>query len=212
MTRAAVTDGAGAERAKVELERRIAAVRRSLTTRDIQRLAVAAQEAAAAEMSSEMQLSDDFTRAEVEHRRWQAIHRLVRALPYRDDARQPRPRQWQGAMTIAREIGDLDLLDWVVAQVDKAHLEAARQSATGVKTAPAGEAEPTYLIFLKAVANKKRKARAALQWAQTAKENGWITCTSGTLGENLIALHSASVHSRDNPDYQGPVDGVYAKD
>lgn len=199
------------ERYRSELERRIAAVRRSHTPVDIQRLLTAAQDAVAAEMSSDMQLSDDFVRAEAEHRRWQAIHRFVRAVPYRDDLRQARPRQWQGAMSIAREIGDLDLLEWVVGQVDKAHLEASRGKAAA-SSVGVSEAEPTYLVFLKAVANKKRKARAALQWAQNAKEKGWITCTSGTLGENLIALHSASVHSRDNPDYQGPVDGAYSKE
>ncbi len=74
------------------------------------------------------------------------------------------------------------------------------------------EREPTYIVLLKGLANKKRKARAALRWAQIARDKGWVACTSATLAENLIALHSASVHSRGNPGYAGPVDGAYAKE
>jgi hypothetical protein len=34
------------------------------------------------------------------------------------------------------------------------------------------EREPTYIVFLKGLANKKREARAALQWAQIARDKG----------------------------------------
>lgn len=192
-----------------ELDRRMTAVGRAIGPQERARLLELVRDAIAAEMSSDTQLADEFVRAEIEHRRWQAIHRYVRAVPYRDDFAAPRPRQWQGAMAVARDLGDLDLIEWVVAQIDRAHAEAARRKTS----APAESGtEPTYLVLLKAVANNKRKARAALAWTQTAREKGWITCTSGTLGENLLALHAASVHSRDNPDYVGPVDGPYIRD
>jgi hypothetical protein len=61
------------------------------------------------------------------------------------------------------------MLDWVVAQVDRAHAEDARLRRAGGALV---EREPTYIVFLKGLANKKRKARAALQWARIARDKG----------------------------------------
>lgn len=203
----------GPGRGQIELERRIAAADRLFSPAERGRLLLIAQDAIAAEMSSDMQLADDFTRAEAEHRRWQSIHRYVRAIPYRDDPAETRPRQWQMVLEHARKLGDLDVMEWAVNQIDRAYAEASRHPGGVPEGAGTQQAcEPVYLVFLKAIANKKRKAKAALQWAQTARQNGWITCTTATLGENLIALHAASVHSRDNPDYDGPVDAAHLKE
>jgi hypothetical protein len=110
-------------------------------------------------MSSDMQLSDDYTRAEAEHRRWQAIHRYyVRAMPYRDDPEAARPRQWQLAMAIAWELLDL----WTCwtgwwRRWTAQHAEDARLRRAGGALV---EREPTYIVFLEGLANKSaRRAR-----------------------------------------------------
>ncbi len=199
-------DPAAAAKGLAELERRIAASRRAVDDRQREELLQAAKDAVADAESTFSQLGDDMVQAEVTHRKWQAVHRYVRAVPYRDEADEPRPRQWQRAVAMATDIGDLDLLAWVVQQADLAYAEAARGRQAGDQRPEAG---PTYLALLKAVADRKRKARAELTWAKTATANGWITCQTSTLGANLIALHAASIHSRDNPDYTGPRDFEY---
>lgn len=193
-------------RGTAELERRIEAAARSLTAAERSALLAEAQDAIGREMSSDNDLADDLARATASHAKWQRIHRFVRAVPYRDLPAESRPRQWQRAVGLARDIGDLDLLEWTVAQADLAWAEVSRSAHTSAQET---RVEPTYLVLLKAVADRKRKARAELDWALTARDRGWITCTSGTLGANLIALHAASVHTRDNPDYQGPCDGAF---
>lgn len=198
------------------LERRLALAERTVDASLRADLLAAAHDAVAADMVSDVQLSDELTSADSAHRRWQAVHRYVRAVPWRDDPTLARPQHWQSAVALARSIGDLDLMEWAVAMADRAHADASRQrrgdSADRATAAAATQAPPTYLAFLKEIANRRRKARVSLHWAQTARQNGWITCTTQTLGENLIALHAASVHSRDNPDYDGPVDGAYLKE
>lgn len=194
-------------RGTAELERRIAAVARSLVASDRAALLAGAQDAIRREMSSDNDLADDFARATASHAKWQRIHRYVRVVPYRDLPAEPRSRQWQRAVALVRDIGDLDLLEWTVAQADLALAEVSRGARAA---APQTRVEPTYLVLLKSVADRKRKARAELDWALTARDRGWITCTSGTLGANLIALHAASVHARDNPDYRGPCDAAFA--
>mgnify|MGYP001172793220 CR=1 FL=1 len=166
-----------------------------------------AKEAVSGDLSSSLQLVDELTHGEAEHRKWQAIHRYVQAIPYRDAAGIPRSRQWQEAMGKVRPIGDLDLIEWVHLKIDTAlRLERAGRGAAALL-----RAGPTYLVLLNHVAARKRRARAALSWAQDARDKGWITCTSETLGENLKALHQASIHSRDNPDYGGVADGAYQR-
>lgn len=198
------SDQAAAGKGAAELERRIAASRRAVDDARREELLHAARDAVADAETSQVQLGGEMVETEASHRKWQAVHRYIRAVPYRDDPAEPRPRQWQRAVAMATDIGELDLLAWTVQQVDLAWAEAARK-----KSGEASEAGPTYLALLKAVADRKRKARAELTWARTASANGWITCQTSTLGANLIALHAASIHSRDNPDYNGPRDFEY---
>src|SRR5690606_23344806 len=89
-----------------ELDRRIAAASPA-RARD---LLADAKDAVGADMSSSLALVDDLTRSEAEHRKWQAIHRYIQAVPYRDREGQPRSRQWQDAMAAIRPLGDLDLI------------------------------------------------------------------------------------------------------
>lgn len=189
------------------IERRVARANRNYTAKDIARLLGAAQEAIEEDMRTQAQLVDEAVQTQSALRKWQAVHRYIRAAPYRDDADAPRSRHWQGAMEIARALGDLDLIEWVMDQIDLALAAGRRGSEYGAE----GGAAPTYLVLLKSVANRRRKARAALRWLETAREKGWITCDSTTLGANLLLLHAASVHSRDNPLYFGPCDGADSK-
>jgi hypothetical protein len=186
-----------------ELDRRISAA----SPARARELLAEAKEAVRDDMSSSLALVDDLARAEAEHRKWQAIHRYIQAVPFRDREGQVRSGQWQQAMAVVRPLGDFDLIEWVHLKIDTSlRLEQSRRGTAAVQ-----RAGPTYLVLLNTVASRKRRARAALSWAQEAKDRGWITCTSETLGENLKALHQASIHARDNPDYGGHADGAYRR-
>ncbi len=160
-------------------------------------------------MSSSVQFGSDLDSAEAAHRKWQQIHRYVQRIPFRDDPAAARPAQWQQALAKIRVLDDLDLIEWVQTRVDDARTQAIRD-AKGL--AEPRRIEPVYIVLLRHIAGKKRQARAHLRWAREAAENGWGTCNEATLGSNVLDLHAASVHSRDNPAYHGPCDGAYRKD
>ena len=186
------------------IERRMARASQVYTTQDVADLLGAAQTAIAEDMRIQSRLADEAAQTLSALRKWQAIHRYIRCAPYRDDPDAPRARQWQSALALARALGDFDLIEWAVDQIDLALASARR----GASNEAEHDATPTYLILLKSVANRRRKARVAMKWLETAREKGWSTCDSSTLGANLILLHAASVHSRDNPLYFDHCDGA----
>ena len=194
-----------ASRNERSIDRRIEVSAR-FGVKDLPELLRAVQDAVAADMSSTVQFGADIDAAVAEHRKWQLIHRYVLRTPFHSEPGAPRAQQWQGVLGRVREIGDLDLIEWVIEQADTAIAKARTEPARLAETAI-----PTYLLLLRHVASRKRQARAQLRWAKDADKSGWSTCTTATLGRNLIDLHAASVHSRDNPEYSGPVDGVYAR-
>jgi hypothetical protein len=200
-----VRRGAAAE---AELERRLRLAQRAPDT-DLGRLLDTARSAVADDLSSTVQFGSDVTIAEAAHRKWQLIHRYMHRLPFRDDPAASRPAQWQRALQLVRPIEDLDLIEWVSSQVDAALSREARARRGLLEER---RNEPVYLVLLRHVAARKRQARAELGWAREAEAKGWGTCNVATLGSNVLDLHAASVHSRDNPAYAGPVDGAYRKD
>lgn len=203
MAQSAVANSLGS----IGVERRIARAQRDYAAEDIAVLLGAAREAIEDDMRTQAQLVDEAVQMLSALRKWQAVHRYIRCAPYRDDPAAPRSRHWQGALALARALGDLDLIEWVVDQTDLALASGRR----GLEKETEEGAAPTYLVLLKSVANHRRKARVALKWLETAREKGWATCDSTTLGANLLRLHAASVHSRDNPLYFGPGDGADSK-
>ena len=191
-----------------ELERRLARVERRPGA-DLQALLEEARAAVAEEMSSPVQFGTDLDMAGAAHVKWQRIHRYLQRLPFRDDPAEPRAAQWRRALALVRPLDDLDLLEWVTIRIDDAlsHEIRTRKGLVAPK-----RHDPVYIVLLRHVAARKRKARAELVWAREAATNGWGTCNAATLGSNVLDLHAASVHSRDNPAYHGPVDGAYRKD
>ncbi len=105
MALAAVLNRSGSFR----IERRVARASRDYTAQDIARLLGAAREAIADDMRAQSQLVDEAIQTRAALRKWQAVHRYIRAAPYRDESDAPRSRHWQGALAIARALGDLDL-------------------------------------------------------------------------------------------------------
>lgn len=203
MAQSAVANSLGS----IGVERRMARAHRDYTAEDIAVLLGAAREAIEDDMRTQAQLVDEAVQMLSALRKWQAVHRYIRCAPYRDDPAAPRSRHWQGALALARALGDLELIEWVVDQTNLALASGRR----GLEKETEEGAAPAYLVSLKSGANHRRKARVALKWLETAREKGWATCDSTTLGANLLRLHEASIHSRDNPLYFGPSDGADSK-
>lgn len=191
-----------------ELDRRLTHLGRHPPA-DIERLLADARAAIADDMSSSVQFGSDLALAEGAHRKWQQMHRYVQRIPFRDDPAATRVARWQVAMAKIRVLDDLDLIDWVQSRIDDARTQAVREQKG---LAEPRRTEPVYLVLLRHIAGRKRQARAQLRWAREAAANGWGTCNEATLGSNVLDLHAASVHSRDNPAYHGPCDGAYRKD
>ncbi|MEQ1712039.1 MAG: hypothetical protein ABL908_11640, partial [Hyphomicrobium sp.] len=72
-----------------------------------------------------------------------------------------------------RDLGESELLDWVLLQVD-----VARNLEKGVQDMRPRKNGPTFLVMLEYVANRKRKALAILKWVKAAEREGYY-CVDG---------------------------------
>lgn len=109
----------------------------------------------------------DLAALEAAFRKWQLVHRLVRAAPFRDRAGVPRSRQWRAALDRVRALREPELIDWVCLQA-----EIAGNIERGVQEMRPRKGGPTCLVLLEHVANRKRKALAVLHWARAAARDG----------------------------------------
>ena len=103
------------------------------------------------------------TRAELQFRKWRLIHRHIHDTPFHTDQRLARSEQWRAAVDYVRDIGEIELLDWVLQQVEIAgHLEQ------GIRDLRPRKNGPCHGLILEHVADRKRKAHAVCRWLRAA--------------------------------------------
>lgn len=105
--------------------------------------------------------------------KWRAIHNYLHKTPYRDRPGQKRSAQWSAVVDRVRDLGEIELLDWVLLQVD-----VARNLERGIQDMRPRKNGPTFLVMLEHVANRKRKALAILKWVKEADRDGYY-CVDG---------------------------------
>lgn len=105
--------------------------------------------------------------------KWRAIHNFLHKTPYRDRPGARRSQQWSAVVDRVRDLGEQELLDWVLLQVD-----VAKNLEKGVQDMRPRKNGPTFLVMLEYVANRKRKALAVLKWVKAAERDGYY-CVDG---------------------------------
>lgn len=105
--------------------------------------------------------------------KWRAIHNYLHKTPYRDRPGIRRSQQWVAVVDRIRDLGETELIDWVLLQVD-----VARNLEKGVQDMRPRKNGPTFLVMLEHVANRKRKALAILKWVKAAERDGYY-CVDG---------------------------------
>ncbi|KAB2850329.1 MAG: hypothetical protein F9K44_05240 [Hyphomicrobiaceae bacterium] len=132
--------------------------------------------------------------AEAELRLASLLHRYVHRHGYRDKERVERSAQWQGALARFRSVADRALIDWLLVQID-----VACNLAHGIPDLRPRKDGPTWLVLLEHVANRKRKAKAVLDWLIAADKSGGATATDKTLPEALREMHLRSASEKREP-------------
>ncbi len=123
-------------------------------------------------------------RTELHVRRWRLIHKYVHGHPFTTAAHLPRSEQWRGVVDYVHDIGDQELIDWVVIQID-----VARNREHGIPDLRPRKNGPCHPLVLEYVVDRKRKALAVQKWALAAG-SGASTATAATLTENILDLHA----------------------
>lgn len=99
-------------------------------------------------------------RLRLEAEKWRLIHDCVRDAPFSTDERLTPSAQWRQAVDYARALHEIELLDWVLQQVEiAAHHEA------GIRDLRPRGSGPCHPLLLRHVANRARKADLVLTWA-----------------------------------------------
>lgn len=104
-------------------------------------------------------------RAALELEKWRLIHQYVRENVFSTDDAPPRSAQWREAVDYARDLKEIEVLDWVLQQV-----EVAKHHETGVQDLRPRGPGPCHLLLLRYVANRERKAGLVLNWARAADD------------------------------------------
>lgn len=122
------------------------------------------------------------------------LHRFVHKHCFSDRDREPRSAQWEAVLVRLRPVADEALLDWLIVQID-----VAKNLARGIQDMRPRKAGPTWHVLLEHVGNRKRKAKAVLDWLIAAEKSGGATATGETLPEALRQMHSLSASEKREP-------------
>jgi len=130
-------------------------------------------------------------RARIEHqvRKWRLIHRYVHDHPFPTRTDIPRSDQWRAVIEYARDLGDLNVLDWVLLQV-----EVAANIERGVREMRPRKSGPCHDQLLEVAADRKRKALAVYKWETAATEGGANSATTRTLTDAILKAHQPLVN------------------
>ncbi len=105
--------------------------------------------------------------------KWRLIHNYVHHTAFIDRPHTKRSRQWQDVIGYVHDIGELELIDWVRLQV-----EVASNLENGIQDMRPRKNGPCHGVMLEYVANRKRKARAVLRFAEDGEREGLFTVNS----------------------------------
>jgi len=109
-----------------------------------------------------------------EFNKWRLIHKYVHSTPFATRKTIKRSEQWKAVAVLVRDLGEIEVLDWVLLQSQVAHnLERGIQDMRPRKNGPC------HPLLLEYVADRKRKAHAILHFAIAGESNGTFTVNSG---------------------------------
>lgn len=91
--------------------------------------------------------------------KWRLIHKHVHDNPFPTNARLSRADQWRAALDRIRDMGDMDLLDWVLLQI-----EVAGNLERGVQDMRPRKGGPCHGLLMEFIRDRKRKALAVHKW------------------------------------------------
>jgi hypothetical protein len=144
--------------------------RRLLPPSALAELAAAVRERVAARQRTPGRGGTDAEPFERQYAVWQAIFHYLQAMPYRDRQRLKRSEQWREVLPRVRDLGEQELIDWVVLQAEVAH-----NRERGIPDMRQRKDGPTFCVMLEHVANRQRKALAIVKWLRAADAEGcWI--------------------------------------
>ncbi len=112
-------------------------------------------------------------RAEFRFHKWQFIHKTIHDHPFSVRMNQPRAEQWREALNIIRDIGEMELIDWVLLQV-----EVAQNLSNGIQDMRPRKGGQCHPLLLEYTGNRKRHALAVLHFAREGEKEGLYTVNS----------------------------------
>ncbi len=109
----------------------------------------------------------------LEFEKWRLIHKYIHSTPFRTREHQKRSDQWRDAAAETRHIGETEVLDWVLLQV-----EVANNLERGIQDMRPRKNGPCHPLLLEYVSDRKRKAHAILPFAIAGENKGAYTVNS----------------------------------
>ncbi len=114
---------------------------------------------------------------ELEFAKWRKMHKLVHASPFHTNRRLKRSDQWRDAINRIRDIGEPELFNWCLLQ-----LEVAANIERGIREMRPRKNGPCYELILEYVSDRKRKALAVLHFAIEGEKHGIYGLSSNADG------------------------------
>lgn len=112
-------------------------------------------------------------RAEFEFHKWQLVHKIIHDHPFHVKTNQPRADQWREALNVIRDLDEMELIDWVLLQI-----EVAENLARGIQDMRPRKGGQCHPLLLEYTGNRKRHALAVLHFARDGEKEGLYTVNS----------------------------------
>ncbi len=131
----------------------------------------------------------------IEFDKWRLIHKLVHATPFRTRKHLARSQQWREVVPYARSIGEIEVLEWIILQV-----EVAQNLERGIQDLRPRKNGPCHGLLLEYVADRKRKAHAVLHFAIAEDEKGALVTSERfrSYADQSIDSYSGKFRAEDN--------------
>ena len=122
-------------------------------------------------------------KCELDLRKWRLIQKHFHGHPFPTPSRIKRSEQWRDAVQYVRDVGEPEVLDWVLLQAEVAH-----NIERGVREMRPRKNGPCHELLMEYLNNRKRKAMAVYKWATTKGDKN--TATNDTLTPGILDRHS----------------------